>query len=317
MFFDSKTLILIGGATASGKTRAAVELAIALEGAVLNADSMQLYRDLPILTAMPTLEQRHSFPHYLFGILDHAQTSSAIDWLNLIEKSIENEVQTNACIVVGGTGLYLSSLMYGLSPIPDIDENLRYQIRQQGKALVLSSGQQALYECVVMRDPLIRGRIHPHHTQRLLRAWEVMEQTGRSIILWQQEPRQKNNYAKSILFVLDLDKDLLQQNIRMRCEEMIKAGVIDEVKMFLEKTKGVFCPLYKAIGLSEIRQYIDGHLTLDEMIEQIVQATKQYAKRQQTWFRTQYPASDVCLIPAGKDIQSASIILKKLYSLQL
>lgn len=316
MFFDSKTLILLGGVTASGKTQAATELATALEGSVVNADSLQLYADLPILTAAPTDADRAKIPHYLYGVLDHTQPSSAVFWLDMLEQSIE-ESETSALIVVGGTGLYLSTLMYGLSPIPDISDALRYQIRQQSKTIIASSGEHALYDCVAMRDPLIRGRIHPHHTQRLIRAWEVIEQTGKSIIAWQKEPRRKNPYPKSTLFILDMDRDALEERIRTRCKKMIEAGVIDEVKDFLEKTKGIFCPPYKAIGFQEIRDHIQGKLTLEEMIDQIVLATRQYAKRQQTWFRTQYPASDVSLIVPGEGKSPATSILNRLYSVQL
>lgn len=316
IFFDSKTLILIGGATATGKSGAAVALATALDGSVINADSMQLYDGLPILTACPTAAVRKKVPHALYGVLPPTESASAVSWLQLLDQAIEKS-ETNALVVVGGTGLYLSALMYGLSPIPDISEALRHQIRQQANSLLLSSGTPALYECVATRDPLIRGRVHPNHTQRLIRAWEVIEQTGKSIVLWQKEPRQKNFYTKSPLFIFDLDRAQLDQKIHQRCVQMFADGVTDEVQTFLDQTSGVFCTPYKAIGFAEVREYLQGKCTQEEAIERMVIATRQYAKRQQTWFRTQYPAADVSLVRLDEGKSPAARIIDRLYASQL
>ncbi|GHS93325.1 tRNA dimethylallyltransferase [Alphaproteobacteria bacterium] len=313
MFFDSKTIILLGGSTASGKTSVAVELAAALEAEVINADSIQLYKDLPLLTAIPTETERHTIPHHLYGILEHHETSSAGQWLRQVDQCLDAS-DAIPFVAVGGTGLYLSSLLYGLSPIPEISEAVRHLVRQQGASIVKSSSEAALYDCVVKKDPLVRGRIHPNHTQRLLRAWEVFEQTGRSIMAWQQDPRLKNACPKSQLFVLESSKEELALCIYQRCVNMVKDGVVDEIRSFLERTKGEYSPLHRALGFFEFRQHIEGKSTLEEAIEKTVQATQQYAKRQQTWFRTQYQSQDIFLIASEKPEVQASLIMKRLYA---
>ncbi|MDR1207777.1 MAG: tRNA (adenosine(37)-N6)-dimethylallyltransferase MiaA [Holosporales bacterium] len=312
MFFDNKTIILLGGATASGKSAVAVELATAIDAEIVNADSVQLYKDLPILTAAPT--ENHNIPHHLYGVLDWGQSTSAADWLNMFDQNLERTNSTNAFIATGGTGLYLSSLLYGLSPMPETSDSVRQYVQQQGRALISSSGTVALYECIVKKDPYIKGRIHPNHTQRLLRAWEVFEQTGRSIVLWQKEPRLKNNYPKSQLFVLDVDRETLGKRIEVRFAEMLKNGAIEEVKAFIEKTKGAPSTLNKAIGFTEIKHYIEGKIAIEDATSYAVMATRQYAKRQQTWFRTQYAANDVFVIPNASPGEQASMIVRHLYS---
>ncbi|MDR3285555.1 MAG: tRNA (adenosine(37)-N6)-dimethylallyltransferase MiaA [Holosporales bacterium] len=314
IYFSEKTIIPLGGATASGKSDIAIEFAVALEGEVVNADSRQLYKDLPILTANPTQDDMKLVKHNLYGIYDYDKTQSAANWLNLVSNLLE-ENNSNVFVTVGGTGLYLSSLIYGLTPIPEISESVRYQVRQQGKALITSSGETALYACIVKKDPLIAGRIHPNHTQRLLRAWEVFEQTGRSIISWQQEPRRKIDAPKSPLFVIDLDRQKLQDRITQRCWKMVEMGVIEEIKNFIEFSHGKFSPLLNTIGFQEFKQYIDGKCPLETAIKNVIKSTCQYAKRQQTWFRTQYNAGDIILIPNDSPQNQASMILKNLYAL--
>jgi tRNA dimethylallyltransferase len=312
MFFDTKTVILLGGPTASGKSAVAVDLAAAIDDEIVNADSIQLYNGLPILTAAPT--KRHNIPHHLYGVLNWDQGSSAASWLNMFDQCLNSVNSTSAFIATGGTGLYLSSLLYGLSIIPEVSETVRSHVQQQGRALINSSGSMALYDCIVKKDPYIKGRIHPQHTQRLLRAWEVFEQTGKSIVLWQKEPRQKNQYPKSQLFVLDVDRDTLVNKIEIRLAQMVKDGVIDEIRDFIKKTDGLPSQLNKAIGFTEFKCYLDGKISLDEAVAGAVIATKQYAKRQQTWFRTQYAASDVFLIPNAPHSTQASMIVKHLYA---
>jgi tRNA dimethylallyltransferase len=314
VLFDTKTILLLGGPTASGKSAVAVEIAAALDAEVVNADSIQLYKGLPILTAIPSSKDQQGIPHHLYGILNHDQPLSVAYWLNLLDSCVDSIDTTCAFIATGGAGLYLSSLLYGLSPIPEVSESVRIDIRQKGFAIINSSGSDALYECVVKKDPHISGRIHPRHVQRLLRAWEVFEQTGRSIVLWQKEPRVKNKYLKSQLFVLDVDKTTLTKRIEIRCLEMIKNGVIDEVKDFVKTTGDIAFPLQKAVGFTEIKNYLNGKYSMEDMISFIKMATHRYAKRQQTWFRTQYAAHDVFFVPFDRPQAQAAAIVKHLYS---
>lgn len=315
MFFDTKTLILLGGATASGKSAVALELATALEGEIVNADSQQIYKDLPTLTDTPSPAEQKGIPHHLYGILEWNQMTSAMGWLGMCQECVESTFSTNAFIVTGGTGLYLSSLMYGLSPIPDISDEVRQSVRHQGNFILISSGSEALYDCVAKRDPLIRGKIHPHHTQRLLRAWEVFEQTGRSIIQWQQEPRLKNDLPKSQLFVLDVTREALAERVQKRCEMMMARGALEEVRTFLKRTDGEPSPLHRVIGFSELRAVINGKMTEEEAVETMVTETLKYAKRQRTWFRTQYKAEDVFLLPFAPPQEQASIIIRHFYKM--
>ncbi|MDR1907859.1 MAG: tRNA (adenosine(37)-N6)-dimethylallyltransferase MiaA, partial [Holosporales bacterium] len=304
--------ILLGGPTASGKSAVAVELATAIEAEVVNADSVQLYNGLPILTAFPT--NTYDIPHHLYGVLPWDKNSSVADWLNMFDECVDSTSTTNAFIATGGTGLYLSSLLYGLSPMPEISDTVRSYVQQQGRSIINSSGSVALYDCIVKKDPYIKGCIHPNHTQRLLRAWEVFEQTGRSIVSWQKEPRLKNRYPKSQLFVLDVDRETLHSRIDARCESMIESGVLDEVKDFIEKTGGAPSPLHKAIGFTEIKNYLEGKGTKEDVLSHLIMATHKYAKRQQTWFRTQYAASDVFVIPNDSPHVQASMIVRHLYA---
>ncbi|MDR0624954.1 MAG: tRNA (adenosine(37)-N6)-dimethylallyltransferase MiaA [Holosporales bacterium] len=315
IYFNEKTIIPIGGPTASGKSAVALGVAVGLEGTVVNADSLQLYKDLPILTACPSQEDMKTVTHLLYGVYDYNETPSAGRWLSLVSDVIESDNSSNVLVTVGGTGLYLSSLMYGLSPIPDISDGIRYQVRQHGKALIMSSGETALYACVVKKDPLIAGRIHPNHTQKLLRAWEVIEQTGRSIVYWQTEPRRKIDNPRSPLFVLDLDRQALRERIEKRCWQMVEQGVVDEVRRLLDITERKFAPICKAIGVQEFRRHIDGECSLEEAVNDVVTSACQYAKRQQTWFRTQYQAGDIISIPHDTPQNQASMIIKSLYSL--
>lgn len=315
MFFDSKTLVLLGGSTASGKSAVALELATALEGEVVNADSQQLYKDLPALTDAPSPSEQKGIPHHLYGVLEWNQMSSVMGWLGMCQECVESTFSTNAFIVTGGTGLYLSSLMYGLSPIPDISDEVRSSVRQQGNFIIVSSGNNALYDCVSKKDPLIRGKIHPHHTQRLLRAWEVFEQTGRSIIQWQQEPRLKNDLPKSQLFVLDVTREALAERVQKRCKTMVARGALDEVQEFLKRTNNEPSPLHRVIGFSELCSVINGEATLEEAINAMIDETLKYAKRQRTWFRTQYRAEDVFLLPYASPQEQASIIIQHFYKM--
>ncbi|MDR0632774.1 MAG: tRNA (adenosine(37)-N6)-dimethylallyltransferase MiaA [Holosporales bacterium] len=315
IFFSEKTIIPIGGTTASGKSAVAAELAVALEGEVVNADGLQLYKNLPILTAHPGEGMREIVKHHLYGVLECNEPSSAADWLDLLAVCLEDNNTANAFITTGGTGLFFSSLLYGLSSIPNISDSVRFQVRQQGKSIIAASGEPALYACVVKKDPLIAGRIHPHHIQHLLRAWEVIEQTGVSIFQWQKEPRRKVEYHRAPLFVIDCNRDELQDRIERRFKEMIEAGVFEEVRLLRDSTMGKFFPIHKAVGYQEIKRHLDGEWSLEETIEEVVKNTCQYAKRQQTWFRTQYQAGDIVLIPPDSPQGQASMILKKLCSL--
>jgi tRNA dimethylallyltransferase len=315
IFFSEKTIIPIGGTTASGKSAVAAELAVALEGEVVNADSLQLYSGLPILTAHPPESMRKIVPHHLYGVLANSDPSSVADWLDLLTGCLEENYTSNAFITTGGTGPFFSSLLYGLSSIPNISDSVRFQVRQQGKSIIAASGEPALYACVVKKDPLIAGRIHPHHIQHLLRAWEVIEQTGISVFQWQKEPRRKVEYHRAPLFVIDCDRNDLQARVERRFQEMLEAGVVEEVKALRDSTAGKFFPIHKAVGYSEIKRHLDGELSLEETAEEVVKNTCLYAKRQQTWFRTQYQAGDIVLIQPDSPQNQASMILKKLCSL--
>jgi len=282
------TVTIITGPTASGKTAMAIDLALKSKGEIINADSMQLYKHLPILTACPSGDEKASCPHHLFEILGDSDISSAGWWTQTCLKLI-NEVlmRGNHPIIVGGTGMYLKSLTYGLSPIPDIPIEIRNQARDEAE-------QDDFYTLVCQADPLVKDRLAPHDTQRLTRAYEVILATGRSIYDWQSiKPTPPSYDFKKIALVPD--KTWLHSRIHLRFDQMIAGGVVDEVKALKSHQIREDSPILKAVGLKELQAYITGDISLERAKELAAIATRQYAKRQMTWIKGQ--ATDYDIIP--------------------
>jgi tRNA dimethylallyltransferase len=277
-------LLLIGGPTASGKSALAVALAEEFGGTVINADSMQIYRDLRILTARPGPAEEARVPHRLFGTLDAADPCSAARWAGMAEAEIASAVRAGRVpILVGGTGLYFRALVSGLADIPPIPQEIRIEARRLRKSL----GGAGFRAALAARDPEGSARLAAGDTQRLLRAYEVFQTTGRAIGAWQSEQAVAPRHARVATIVLLSPRDVLYAACDARFSAMIAAGAVDEVRSLLARRLDPGLPAMKAVGVPELARHLAGEMALDEAIRLGQQATRRYAKRQMTWFRHQ------------------------------
>jgi tRNA dimethylallyltransferase len=281
MDFKSK-IILIYGPTASGKSHFAVQLAKKINGEIINADSMQIYKELKILSARPFKKDYQKIKHHLYGFQSVKKNFSTGEWLKLVHKEIiEIKKRKKTPILVGGTGLYFKALTEGLVSIPNIPVNFRKKIRLLHK----NFGTKKFFKELLKIDPLVKNQINPSDTQRSIRAYEIKVFTKKSMYTWFKNT--KSNYEKNDFYKIYIDfprKDLLRK-IDIRTKEMIRNGAVKEVKKFikLKVTKGKTAN--KAIGINEVREYIEKKIEINEVIEKITIKTRQYAKRQSTWGR--------------------------------
>ena len=281
MDFKSK-IILISGPTASGKSTFAIKLAKKVNGEIINADSMQVYKQLKILSARPDQKQYQKIRHHLYGFHDVKKNFSTGNWLKLVLKKIkEIRKRKKTPILVGGTGLYFKALTDGLVKIPNIPLKIRNQIR----GLQFKIGQEKFYKKLLRLDPLSKNKINSTDTHRSLRAYEVKLYTQKSIHEWYKNT--KSNFQKSDFYkiYIDFPRTKLVERINQRSEEMIKNGAIKEVKNFIKLKVKKDKSVNKAIGINEIRQYLNREKELEEIIGNISIKTRQYAKRQSTWAR--------------------------------
>ena len=281
MDFKSK-IILIYGPTASGKSKFAIELAKKISGQIINADSMQVYKELKVLTARPFKKDYKSIKHHLYGIQNAKKNFSTGDWLKLTIKKIkEIRKRKKIPIIVGGTGLYFKALTDGLVNIPNIPLRFRKKIR----SLQLKIGNKRLHHKLLKIDPISKDRINSTDTQRIIRAYEVKKFTKKSIYDWFKNTKsefEKDNFFK---IYIDYDRKELIQRINIRTHEMLNAGAINEVNNFIKLKIRKDKTANKAIGVNEIKAYITKDKNLDEIKEKISIKTRQYAKRQTTWAR--------------------------------
>jgi len=282
-------LALIAGPTASGKSDLAVRLALALrahrrEGVVINADSAQVYADLSVLSARPTSAEMHGIEHRLFGTWDGADACSAADWAAAARPVIA-EVHARAAvpILVGGTGLYLRTLLDGIAPVPPISPQVRAEVR----ALPTSEAYAALR----VEDPARAALLAPGDSTRIARALEVVRSTGKPLADWQGELTGGIGDAVTLHpAVLLPPRDWLYARCDARFARMLDGGAVDEVKALLARRLDPDQPVMRAIGVAEIAALFAGNLTRDEALSKGAQATRNYAKRQFTWLRNQSPA---------------------------
>lgn len=281
-------VVVIGGPTASGKSALAVDLARTTGGVVINADSMQVYRDLEILTARPDAADRARAPHRLYGILAGTERCSVARWREMALAEIdEAHAAGRLPIVVGGTGLYLRALMEGLADIPEIPPHIRQATVELHQVL----GNEAFHEELGRRDPRAAARLHPGDTQRLIRAFEVMAATGRSIVDWQAEPAQPPEGLSFYAVALLPDREALYSVCDARLVAMIRRGALEEVRALDRAGLDSALPVMKALGVPELLRHVRGEIDLEEAVEAAQQSTRRYAKRQLTWFRHQWPAA--------------------------
>jgi len=275
-------IILISGPTASGKSSFAIKVAKKVDGEIINADSMQVYKELKILSARPDPKKYQKIKHHLYGFHNVTKNFSTGDWLKLVSKKIKDVKRRNRTpILVGGTGLYFKALTDGLVKIPNISLKLRNQIRNMQKKL----GQKKFYENLLKLDPLSKSKINPTDSQRSIRAYEVKKFTKKSLYEWFKNT--KSNYLESDLFkvYIDYPRQELIERINLRTREMIENGAIKEVKNFMKLKVRKDKSANKAIGVTEIKDFLNKEKNLEQIKEEIAIKTRQYAKRQSTWAR--------------------------------
>ena len=275
-------IILIFGPTASGKTDFAIKLAKKIKGEIINADSMQIYKELKILTARPLKNELQKIKHHLYGFQNSKKDFSTGDWLKIVIKKIsEIKKRKKIPILVGGTGLYFKALTEGLVEITPIPLKFRNKIRLLQKSI----GQRKFYKKLLKIDPLIGDHIKSTDVQRSLRAYEIKLFTKKSIIEWYKNTKSKFKKSEFLRLYIDYPRHELIEKINERTKQMLKMGVILEVKKFLRLRISKNKSISKAIGVAEIKDFIKNKITEDQVIEKISVKTRQYAKRQVTWAR--------------------------------
>lgn len=277
------TPILIAGPTASGKSAIAMAIAVATDGTIINADSMQVYRELRVLTARPTSEDEARVPHALYGFVPASEAYSAGRFVRDAAAAIAKSLsEGRRPIIVGGTGLYFKALLEGLSPIPEV----RADIREHWRAEAERRGASALHEDLARLDPIMATRLQPSDAQRIVRALEVLQSTGRSLAEWQmmrgkpvlEEPKTKR-------LVVGLDRAELHARADRRFESMIKSGAIEEVRALVDMQLDSGLPAMRAIGVTPISAVLAGESTLEQAVSSGQAETRQYIKRQETWLK--------------------------------
>jgi tRNA dimethylallyltransferase len=279
--------ILIAGPTASGKSALALGLAERLSGVIINADSMQVYRDLRVITARPTPPEEATAPHRLYGHVDAAENYSVGRWLNDAQAALgEAQREGRLPIVTGGTGLYFKALTHGLTSVPPIPANIRAAVR----ARLAADGPGTLHAQLAVRDPASAVRIRPADGVRIVRALEVIEATGRSLTDWHREGMAPVIAPeRAIKVFLDVPRAELARRIDVRFDAMLAAGALEEVRALDARDLDPTLPAMKAHGVPWLRRHLAGEMSLVDAAAEGKKDTRHYTKRQITWFRHQLP----------------------------
>ena len=283
---DRPSLTLIAGPTASGKSRLALEMARTTGAVILNADSQQLYADLNVLSARPSVEDEAQAEHRLYGVADAAEAWSVGRWTRAFMAELATlEAEGRPALLVGGTGLYFLSLTRGLADIPQVSPEVRAAIEIRYDA----EGEAAFRRGLAEVDPEAEGAIAPGDRQRLVRALSVHEQTGRALSAFKADTRPLIAPDRWTGLVVEPPRDRLYAACDRRVDVMIETGALDEVRTLLARNLDQQLPAMKAVGVRELGAHLAGEVTLGEAIAAMKQATRNYAKRQLTWFRNQAP----------------------------
>ncbi len=275
-------VVVVAGPTASGKSALAIDIALACNGEIINADSMQVYKDIPILSACPTPKDMATVPHHLYQIYDASHNGTVVEWL---DKAVE---KIHACwqakkipVVVGGTGLYINNLIYGTTTVPENSLETREKLR----LLCREIGLRNMYDKLEEVDPKTASRIQPGDTTRIFRAYGIFLQTGIPLSVWQSQPMIKKLPEGQFVTVKLLpQREELDQRCFSRFDQMIQQGALAEVVKLAEQKLPDTLPAMKALGVPELMMFIHGECSLDEAVALGKLHTRQYAKRQKTWF---------------------------------
>ena len=273
-------IILIAGPTGSGKSEIALRLAKKVDGEIINADSMQVYKEIKTLSARP--EKILNVKHYLYGNVSVKNNFSAGEWLKKVKlnlKKILNKKKTP--IFVGGTGLYFKLLTEGISNIPKITDSIRVKARRLNKKL----GNDKFYNLLIKLDPLVENRIKQNDTHRLIRAYEVIVFTKKSLIEWQKNNKNEFGNYRFIKIYINPENNYLHNLLRLRLKKMFELNAIDEVKKFYKLKINKTLPANKILGIEEIKKYLDKKISIEQAFEETFIRTRRYVKRQRTWFR--------------------------------
>lgn len=278
-------IIVISGPTASGKSGLAINLAEYKDIAIINADSLQLYEGLPILSAQPSIADHNKVKHYLYSCLRPNETASAGMWLKLVKSAVDEVVSQNKIpVIVGGSGMYISRLFYGMVKIPQVDEIFK----KQARALFMQLGIERFRNMLIAKDH-DEKKINILDKQRLIRAYEVFLQSGKTIFFWQNQDNELTFNPKDLVHInLEIDRKILYANCNLRFEQMLKHGAIEEVRALINDGVPESSSITKTLGFIEIKDLIDEKISYEQALELASQKTRNYAKRQLTWFRNQF-----------------------------
>ncbi|MBR4720813.1 MAG: tRNA (adenosine(37)-N6)-dimethylallyltransferase MiaA [Clostridia bacterium] len=298
-------IVIVAGATASGKTALSVELAKRLSGEIISCDSMQIYKGMDIGTAKPTKEEMQGIPHHMLDFLEPSENFSVADFCSMARGIIADiDNRGKLPILTGGTGLYIDSLV---NNIDFAEETEKSDIRNELSKMAEKSGKDAVYQMLLEIDPEYAKIVHPNNIKRVIRAIEFYKTTGMTVTEHNKLP--KTPIYKSVYFCIDWDREILYNRINARVDEMLKMGLEQEAKMLYEKYGRQKLTALSGIGYKEFFDYFDGKKTLSEVVEEIKQGTRRYAKRQLTWFRRNDKIH--WLKPDGNIIENAIEIIKQ------
>ena len=283
-------MIIVAGPTGSGKSALAMALAQTFAGTVINADSMQVYREARVLTARPPPEDEARVPHRLFGVLAANDPCSAGRWREMAEaEAATAEAAGRLPVVVGGTGLYIEALLEGLAPVPPVPD----EVRREARRLHAELGGEGFREALIALDPA-SARLPAGDRQRLLRAWEVLAATGAPLSAWQRRQRDGGRGGASAIVLLLPPRERLYPALDARFERMLAEGGLEEARALQALGLDAGLPLMRAVGIRQLLDHLSGETSLDAAVAAAKQATRRYAKRQMTWFRHRLSA-DLCV----------------------
>ena len=283
-----KKVLILFGPTASGKSNLALKISANIKATIINADSMQIYKNLRILTSRPSKEDEEKVAHKLYGIMDGVENCSVASWLELAKDEIQKSWSKNTLpILVGGTGMYLKSLMEGISDIPSIPD----PIKLETKEILKTNGLDYLYRKLVESNN--QTLINKKDTQRIIRAFNVLKFTGKSIEEWQKVNKKILEDLDFEIYLPSIERENIYKACEERFDEMVERGAVEEVQILLKQNLDVNCSIMKAIGVREIKQYLNNEIDKDESVNLSKKNTRNYIKRQLTWIKGNNISSNI------------------------